>query len=393
MTPYRYPLQTDNFSWIDRLKVAGFILNKKNRLTSGPKVKELEKEWEAMTGAHTVATSSGSTANHLLVETFLQEDEIDPSKVVVFAPSTTWSSSISPWLMRGCKVVLVDINLSDFSFDYKKLEREVSYAKYRGKVKVIWPTSLIGHVPDIANLHRIAARYEARLFGDFCETTMGSYSGYHVLNTMDMCSTSFFWAHQICSVEGGMLFTKSRRSQQTAQMIRSHGLTRVLGEDSPRLKDLYEKNNQNIDPAFLFQTLGTNYRMSDIHAYFGILDTKKYKVHEKHRKKIWKYFCDNAPNEFLSLNPAIVPFCLPFILDPERRSRSLREIKRSLAEKGWETRPVISYLPINPAFRHLDKGDYPNSSFLHRNGLYVGINPSLTTRDLDSLFKTVRSAL
>jgi len=42
----RYPLQTDNFTFWDRIKAALFVANKKNKLTTGPKVIELEKEWE-----------------------------------------------------------------------------------------------------------------------------------------------------------------------------------------------------------------------------------------------------------------------------------------------------------------------------------------------------------
>ena len=123
----RYPLQTDNFTFWDRIKAALFVANKKNKLTTGPKVIELEKEWEKISGPDVkcVAVSSGSTANHLLVETFIQSLNLEPKDIIVFVPSTTWASSVSPWIMRGCKIVFVDINLGDFSFNYDELEKKL----------------------------------------------------------------------------------------------------------------------------------------------------------------------------------------------------------------------------------------------------------------------------
>jgi dTDP-4-amino-4,6-dideoxygalactose transaminase len=163
---YKYPLQTDNFSFWDRLKVCKFILNKNNRLTAGPKVEEFEKEWENISGAKCIATSSGSTANHLLLEVFLQTNNLDPKNVTVFCPATTWASSVSPWLFRGCEVVFVDINLKDFSFNYDELEYELMERDGDGKIKVIWPTALIGFPPNIDKLNELKREYKTYLFAD-----------------------------------------------------------------------------------------------------------------------------------------------------------------------------------------------------------------------------------
>lgn len=392
---YRYPLQTDNFSFFDRCKAALFLLNKKNRLTSGPKVLELESEWEKITNFKTkcIATSSGSTANHLLVETFIQSLKINPADIEVFVPSTTWASSITPWIMRGCKIIFIDINLEDFSFNYTDLQNELEKRKNNNKVKVIWPTALIGFIPDISKLNRLKNGYnKTYIFADLCETTIGEYRGENILNCFDMVTTSFFWAHEICGIEMGMLFINNNfldnNSFENALMIRSHGLSRVLPKNNS-LRKAAESFDHKIDPEFLFDKIGTNYRATDLNAFFALMDSKRYSEYKESRSKIWKYFLNNLPNQYEKLNQNIIPFCLPIISSKV----NIRTLKKVINKNGWETRPIICYLPINPAFiKYKEKDNYPNSSFLNDNGFYVGLNKDLKEKDIDKLIDLLNKA-
>src|SRR6056300_72764 len=385
----KHPLQTDNFTYWDRIKAASFILNKKNRLTSGLKVAELEKNWEKISGKNTkcIATSSGSTANHLLVETFLQSLDLNPKNVTVFVPSTTWSSSVTPWIMRGCEVVFVDINLQDFSFDYEQLKSKLEINKNSKNVKVIWPTALIGFIPNVKKLNELKQKYNTYLFADLCETTMGEYLDTNILNCFDMATTSFFWAHQVCGIEMGMLFmkeefVKGKEFYSNAKMIRSHGLTRALPKNDIT-RERVENDNPDIDPEFLFYKIGTNYRTTDLNAFFALLDTKRYYTYIKQRKEIWKYFISSLPEKYMKLNSEIIPFCLPLII---KKYGSIKHIKKILNLNGWETRPIICHLPINPAFKEFFEGEtFTNSEFLTKNGLYVGLNKDITKNNIDEL--------
>ena len=328
----KYPLQTDNFTLLDRIKAGLFILNKKHRLTSGPKVLELEKTWSEIAGKNIqcLATSSGSTANHLLVETFLQSHGYEPNNVTVFVPSTTWSSSVSPWIMRGCEIVFIDINLDDFSFNYDSLEEELYSRKNNNKIKVIWPTALIGFIPNVNKLKVLKEKYNTYLFADLCETTLGEYENQNILTCFDMCTTSFFWAHEICGIELGMLFIDQKFGQiqniyDSAKMIRSHGLTRALPKNSENRNSI-ELEYAHIDPEFLFSKIGTNYRTTDLNAMFCLLDSKRIKKYKNLRKKLWKYFLDNIPNDYRKLNKDIIPFCLPLI----STEKNINKVKQKL---------------------------------------------------------------
>src|SRR3954467_2061255 len=98
---YNWPLNTSHFTWLDRLKIAGFFLNPNNRWTQGDRVKEYETVWRNFTNAkYAVMVSSGSTANTLIAE-YTKDRQTDPKKKIVVFPSVTWQTSISPWVRLG----------------------------------------------------------------------------------------------------------------------------------------------------------------------------------------------------------------------------------------------------------------------------------------------------
>ena len=164
-------------------------------------------------------------------------------------------------------------------------------------------------------------------------------------------------------------------------MIRSHGLTRVLPKGSVTRKTR-EDSAPEVDPEFLFYKIGTNYRTTDLNAFFALMDTERYYSYINQRRDIWEYFIANLPQEYRKLNSNIVPFSLPLISD----TKPIKEVKKKLNENGWETRPVICYLPINPAFKQFAKGEnFPNSKFLNDNGFYVGLNKDITLKNIDKL--------
>lgn len=385
---FKYPLQTYDFTLWDRLKVAAFALNKRNRLTSGPQVIKLEQEWSKISGMNCIFTSSGSTANSLLFEVFLQTNNLDPRDVVVFCPSTTWASSVTPIIMRGMSVVFVDINLQDFSFNHHALDQEMSKKEYADKKKVIWPTALIGFIPDVGILRGLSKKHNAYLFADLCECSMGAYQGQNILSCFDMATTSSFFAHQTVSIEGGVLFIKPSLKQEyhNALSIRSHGLTRVLPES---VKNEINARHPEIDKEFLFTKIGTNWRNSDIHAFYGLLDIKRFEENKNQRENIWYYFLDRLPDHFMNLNGYITPFCLPFVLK-KNNPAYLKIAKSMLNSNGWETRPIICYLPANPAFQKYKVGEYPNSKYLNDNGFYVGLNRRLREKDIDNLMEILQ---
>ncbi len=71
---YKWPLAIDSFTFLDRLKISAFILNKHNQLTMGKKVEEFENLMTQYTGVKALGVSSGSAANQLIFELYKQRN-------------------------------------------------------------------------------------------------------------------------------------------------------------------------------------------------------------------------------------------------------------------------------------------------------------------------------
>ena len=390
---FKYKLQSYPWSLLDRIKVASFILNSNNRLTMGEKVEEFEHCFESFCNNEIkcVATSSGSTANSLMLETFLQSHEIDVKDITFFCNSTTWASNVTPLIMRGCNIEFVDINLYDLSVDYVELDKKLK--SNQSRYKVIWLTCLIGFSPDIMLLKSLAKRHNAFLFADICEAAGTFYYNESLFNYFDMATTSTYIAHLSSSIEGGMLFVNRIFSKyyDYAKLIRNHGLIRSLSKDNTiRLKS--ESGNPEIDPEFLFETVGTNWRMSDLHAYMGILDFKRFPKYIEHRKRVWSYFIDRLDPRYYktTFTSDVTAFCLPIIVIHPHIS--VRDLKYTVNNAGWETRPIISFLPEHKPFKSYGKGEaFPKSELLARRGFYCGLANNLTIRDVDELLKVLNN--
>ena len=115
-----WPLMEETITKRDRLRMAWFVLTN-SRLTNGPRVRQFEKEWSEWLGVkYSLFTSSGSTANSLLVESVKEHYGLKPGDKVL-VPACTWVTNVAPIIQAGLEPIFCDINLQNFSFDEDEL--------------------------------------------------------------------------------------------------------------------------------------------------------------------------------------------------------------------------------------------------------------------------------
>lgn len=367
-TSFKWPLAVSSFTLWDKLKIAAWLI-RNDRFTMGSKVEDLERLMGEYAGAHALMLSSGSAANQLVFE--LWKVKNDCQSAVVHCPAVTWISSLSPAMMASLTVKLCDINLDDFSFDYEMLERHLK--EHAGRRQIIWPTALIGFVPDMPRLKTLAKTYGAELYLDSCENTFSP----GILSSCDITTTSTYFSHQVVSVEGGFCFFQDERDFKLAKMFRNHGLSRSLPALDPIRREI-EAANPEIDPSFLFAMAGTNLRPTDIHAMFGLTDMRRIPEATRHRKEIYKTFKATLDKHlyYLPGHKDHIGFCLPIF----RRDGQISRVKAALAEYDIETRPIIGgNLSRQPPFKgYGDPKDFPNAEWVHTHGCYVGLHQGVT---------------
>ena len=383
MKTLKWPLNVNNFSLMDRLKICSFFLNSKNRWTQDEMVREFELRMANFVGAkHAIFCSSGSTANTMLA---MSISDRNPRKKLIVFPSTTWTTSVSPFIREGFYPVFIDINLDDFCFDYEKLEAYVSANKE--DIACVFPTSLLGFVPDIKRLKEISFKYDVRMMMDNCENTMGLYEGKNV-SSFFTSTTSTYFGHQIQSVEGGFVFTDCNYENDYFLMLRNHGMTRSVQFPQPY-------NNPDVDSKFDFYLLGNNFRNSDINALIGLIDFSKVHSHQTKRIKFYELYSDMLSGYKYVLpkrhqNRMHVPFCLPVIC---KKKELKQQAELKCFESGIETRPIISGNLLRQTCykKYADYSLFPNSEFLHQNGFYIGLHSKLNKEDILDLIGTLNT--
>jgi CDP-4-dehydro-6-deoxyglucose reductase, E1 len=382
---YQWPLNTSQFTVWDRIKIAAYILTD-DQWTQNKYVKEIEKRMaEYVRCKYAVYVSSGSTANTLLA--MYLKDKSEPNKKYIVFPSTTWITSISPFLREGFEPIFVDVSLKDFALDMKKLE--IVLRERASQIACVFPTSLLGFVPDIRGLKVLANKYNVRVMLDNCENTLGRFQGNNVSSFFTSTTSSYF-GHQIQSVEGGFVFTNSEEEYYYFLMARNHGMTRLLPNE---IKEQFQ--NKNVDPRFDFNVLGNNFRNSDLHAYIGIQDIKRIESYQSRRIELYELFQSNVPEHEMIL-PNVTwernhaPFCLPIILKKSSRDK-IGELKRVCEELSIETRPVIS----GNLLRHTCLKEYDShsrfdvSEHLNNYGFYVGLHQKVSPRKVLELARKI----
>jgi CDP-6-deoxy-D-xylo-4-hexulose-3-dehydrase len=373
-----WPLNINNFTKQDREDIASFISDPNNRWTQDKEVQNFEKKIASYVGSrYAVFVSSGSSANTILSQ-YIKDKFYTSIKNIVVLPSTTWQTSCSPWIREGFNPIFIDINLLDFSIDKNKLEK---YIKNNHKyISCVFPTSLIGYVPDIDFYLYLQDKYDLKIMMDNCENTLGTFKTKNI-SSFFTSTTSTYFGHQIQSVEGGFIFTNDILEYEYFLMLRNHGMTRSLTSYN---LDSNKYNNQNVDPSFDFYCLGNNYRNTDINAFIGQKDLKRADSYKHIRKQIYQtYYNTINKNKFFlpsidDSNKENIPFCLPIISYDTKNTKKAIEICKS---QNIEYRPIISgFLGLQTCYQKYftDQAEYPNSMFLHNNGFYIGLHAGLT---------------
>lgn len=373
-----WKLNDSNFSFVDRLKIAKFIIDPSNFWTMNKQVALFEKKMaDYVQCKYAVFVSSGSTANTILAMYLKDKFYTEQKKKIIF-PSTTWTTSISPFLREGFEPLFIDVSFDNFSIHLDLLDAALE--KERDSVACVFITSLIGFVPDMHRLTSIAMKHNVKIMMDNCENTFGQFFFKNV-SSFFTSTTSTYFGHQLQSVEGGFVFTNDHEEYEYFLMARNHGMTRSV-------KNPEKYINKEVDSRFDFYFLGNNFRNTDINAFIGLLDLDRIKQLTDKRINLYNIFKQSLNNS--SYLPSItnkfghVPFCFPiFCENPEKRNQAINFCD----ENQIESRPIISgnLLKQTCYKQYGDYKNFKNSEYLHNNAFYVGLHSKVTKENIIKL--------
>src|SRR5205823_12172663 len=215
-------------------------------LTQGRHVRAFEREWSDWLGVkYSVFVNSGSSAN--LVTLAALKELHGGGEVIV--PTLTWVSDIASVLHCGFEPVFVDIDPRTLGMDAGQV-----LARLTPRTRAVFLTHVLGYN---ALSRRLLDELKARkvaLLEDVCESHGATFEG-KKLGTFGLASNfSFYYAHHLSTIEGGMVCTDDADLYELLRMLRGHGMVRELESASRRRQfiDAYP----DLNPDYIFAFLG-----------------------------------------------------------------------------------------------------------------------------------------
>ena len=366
----------NNIGRTDVDAVISFLRGDLPILTQSRQVEEFEREWSEWLGVrHSVFVNSGSSAN-LLTMCVLRET-VGLGEVIV--PPLTWVSDIAAVIQCGFKPVFVDINRRTLGMDAAQVLDRIT-----GQTKAVFLTHILGYnALDLVLLDDLQKR-QIPLIEDVCESYGATFNGQKLGTFGIMSNFSFYYAHHMSTIEGGMISTNSPNFYHMARMFRAHGMVRESKSEAVTQK--YEKDYPDLNPEFIFAFPAYNMRSTEISAVIGRSQLKRLDANNKIRTENLRLFLENLDPDKYQTDFETQGSCnYAFTLVLKRLDNRLCEsVMSALRAHGVEFRRGSSgggnqlrqpYL--RKVFGDSEFARYPIVDHVHFYGFYIGNYPEL----------------
>lgn len=370
-----WPLMQNNITRADLDAVIEF-LGQEPVLTQSQQVRAFEKEWSEWLGVkYSVFVNSGASAN--LITMAACREIFGPGEIIT--PTLTWVSDVASVLQNGFKPVFADINPRTLGMDTEEILRLLN-----SQTRAVFLTHVLGYNALTAQLVEELAARRIPLVEDVCESHGATFTG-RKLGTFGVAANfSFYYAHHMSTIEGGMVCTDDRQFYETVRMFRSHGMVRE--STSEEIKKEYQQRHADLNPDFIFAFPAYNVRSTEINAVIGRSQLRRLDKNNEIRRRNLALFLENLDSSKYRTDFAVEGSCnyaFTLILthpDGALRDRvesALRrakvEFRRGTAGGGNQLRQPYARKRIGE--REFEK--FPRVDHVHFYGYYIGNYPDL----------------
>jgi CDP-6-deoxy-D-xylo-4-hexulose-3-dehydrase len=309
----------------------------------------------------------------------------------IIVPPLTWISDISSVLFAGHKLVFVDVNFTNLSFDIEKLKAAIT-----ANTKAIFLTHVLGINGLSDDLLKICEENNILLIEDVCESHGTTFEGCKVGNFGFASNFSFYFAHHMSTIEGGMISTNNWNFYQICRALRSHGMTREMTDHSMRQSIINDNPDLNAD--FIFLRPAHNFRSTEINAVIGLSQITKLDGKNFERVENFNYFISKLDSSKYHTNLNIEGNCnYAFIVIMKDNDFSKRDdIESKLRSNGIEFRRGLSgggNQMRQPFFKstYSDFSNFPNIEHIHNFSWYIGNYPGIEKEKIDFILEVLNA--
>ena len=321
--------------------------------------KWMENRFNAKEVLLTTSCSSALEMAALLVD-------IKPGDEVIM-PAYTFVSTANAFVLRGAKIVFVDIRPDTMNIDENLIEDAIT-----DKTKAIVPVHYAGVSCEMDKIMEIAKKHNLKVIEDAAQGVMAKYKDTYLGTIGDIGCYSFHETKNYSMGEGGATVLKDDTYTELAEIIREKGTNR-----SKFFKGQVDK--------YTWVNYGSSYLPSDINAAYLWAQLQMADEINENRLSTWNFYNDNLKEldeKGLIQRPYIPKECSHNahmyyikVKDIEERTKLIKFLKLN------EIEAVFNYVPLHTApagkkfgrFNGEDKYTTKESNRLLRLPLYYGI--------------------
>ena len=346
------------------------------KLTHGSEVFDFEKKWSKWLGVkYSVMVNSGASANDLTMR--IIREKFGMGEVIV--PPLTWISDISSVINSGLKPVFVDINQKSLGMATEKILAAVS-----SKTRAVFITHVLGLNALNDLLISELRKKGIPLIEDVCESHGAMFKKKKLGSYGLVSNFSFYYAHHMTTIEGGMISTNSSEIYEIARVMRSHGLLREMTDR--KLKSKYIKKYPLLNPEFIFLYPAHNMRPTEIGGILGKSQLLRLDSNIKKRNDNFNYFLSLLDKSMYFTELATEGQSnYAFIIILRNSDIKLRnKVETTLKNAGVEFRRGLSgggnqlrQPYVQSRIKQINLEHFPNVEHIHKYSWYVGNYPTL----------------
>ena len=360
-------------------------------LSSGEKVNQFERGFSKyFNNSHSLMVNSGSSANLVMIAAlkdyfgWVEGDEIIVS--VVGFPTT--ANSI---MQNGLTPRFVDIEWDDLNWNLEEVRAAIG-----PRTKAIFCSPVLGNPGDFAAILEIVNTANLELILDNCDSLGSKWNGKYLNEYAVASSCSFYPAHHITTMEGGMV---SSNIEEIITIARSYawwgrgcycvGRQNLLpnGTCKKRFDTWIPNCSTVVDHKYVFEKIGYNLKPLDLQGSIGSVQLRKFEeihtLRRNNKKVVDSIFngvigCRTIDEKF---DAEVSWFGAPIVCDT---SKIKRELVAFLEKNRIQTRNYFAgNLLMQPGYSNLgDWKSFPNANAVLEKVFFVGVSPTINNEML-----------
>lgn len=369
-----------------RKALAEFILQA-GRLSMDAECLKFERKFSGYQGRkESILFNSGGSANLAMLQALKNLGRLKEGDRVGFS-ALTWSTNTMPIIQMGLIPVAIDCDVATLNVMSRNLEERLEQTG----IQALFLTNVLGFTGDIDRVKTVCHERNIILIEDNCESLGTVLPSGKAGNFGLGASFSFFVAHHMSTIEGGMVCTDDQDFAEMLRIVRANGWDRNLtAQQQHKWRKKFDISSE-FEAKYTFYDLGFNMRPTEITGFLGQYQMQfleeNIQCREKNYLRLEKLMVENDDLVVLRHDhiTTLSTFAFPVVCKtPELRKQYLARF----AGAGIEIRPMIAgNIQRQPFYRKYVKENYalPGTDFLHDNGFYCGNYPELSETDMETI--------